>query len=526
MRPVQCAVKYANQEQRKEIAFELKGAFRELAESRYAKFLVAKLLVGGDEDLRELVVSEFAGHVRRTINHPEASWILDDTYRQIATQAQKASLLREWYGPEFALFGDRSAAKATNKLTPAEKQEAAASADLSAVLAANPEKRKPIMDHLHSLINQLVQKKLTGFTMLHDAMLQYSLNTGGPETTESLEFLELLKSDDDGDLLKNLAFTRSGARIVARALATAGAKDRKAMLKVYKDHIETLAFDANGFLVLVAAYEVVDDTVMLSKLIYPELLASKLANSEEGAPAQHAAIVAAALHPTGRIPLLYPFAPANSPAKSLLAPSSTPDAAQLIAELRTLRAATSKKDPEARRSELAQTLAKQNEHVLVATVAARAAELARSSFGCQFIVDVLLADGGEGEGADKTSALAALAALAAGDPNDAEHIAQSPAAGSMLKTLVAGGRFDPATKSLVRVGPRLGFAEALWPAVKGQVLEWATGESSFVVVNLVDDEGWSGREELRKVLRAKRAQLEKAAGEGGNKGAKLLLERL
>ena len=47
VRAVQTAVKYANLAQRKMIANELKGDFRSLAESRYAKFLIAKLLVHG-----------------------------------------------------------------------------------------------------------------------------------------------------------------------------------------------------------------------------------------------------------------------------------------------------------------------------------------------------------------------------------------------------------------------------------------------------------------------------------------------
>jgi pumilio family protein 6 len=47
VRVIQCALKYANKEQRKMIAEELKGEYRALAESRYAKFLIAKLLVTG-----------------------------------------------------------------------------------------------------------------------------------------------------------------------------------------------------------------------------------------------------------------------------------------------------------------------------------------------------------------------------------------------------------------------------------------------------------------------------------------------
>ena len=75
VRVIQCALKYANMEQRKNITKELQGDLRSLAESRYGKFLVAKMVVEGDQETRDMIVPEFYGHVRRLINHPEASWI-------------------------------------------------------------------------------------------------------------------------------------------------------------------------------------------------------------------------------------------------------------------------------------------------------------------------------------------------------------------------------------------------------------------------------------------------------------------
>lgn len=88
-RVVQTALKYGNLEQRKMIARELKGEFKQLAESRFAKFTIAKVLVHGDDEIRDTVVPEFFGHVRRLIKHPEAAWILDDIYRGPATEKQK-----------------------------------------------------------------------------------------------------------------------------------------------------------------------------------------------------------------------------------------------------------------------------------------------------------------------------------------------------------------------------------------------------------------------------------------------------
>ena len=496
-------MKYGTKEQRKTIALELKGEYKALAESRYAKFLVAKILVDADAELRESIISEFYGHVRRLINNPEASWIVDDTYRSVATREQRATLLREWYGAEFALFKGGKDVGDVSK-----------SADLAAILAAAPEKRKPIMESLHNLINQLIQKKLTGFTMLHDAMLQYQLNMGEVGTHEATEFLELLKGDEEGDLLKNLAFTASGARVVARALATSTAKDRKLLLRVYKDHIETLAFDANGILVLLAAYEVVDDTVMTSKLIFPDLLATKQA-SDPGQ--QVAAIVVHALHPIGRIPLLYPLSAGRA---NWLLPAGS-DGATLLAELRKLRTATSKKEPTTRLQELGKALSG-HDGALLKTIATKAEELVRDSFGTQFVTEVLL----EAEG-DKDEANQAVAALAGGDTTEETHIMHSAAAGRMLKTLALGARFNPETKTLERKQPPLRFADALWPVIEAHAMAWAIGQNSFVVLNLLDNEDMSA--EARRDLRARMVDGKSAlaiSAMEGNKGASMILEKL
>ena len=61
-------------------------------------------------------------------------------------------------------------------------------------------------------------------------------------------------------------------------------------------------------------------------------------------------------------------------------------------------------------------------------------------------------------------------------------------------------------------------------------MEWATGGHSFVIVALMEAEGFGAREEVMKKLGEKREELRRAAdGEGkgkGNRGAGLLLEKL
>ena len=517
VRVIQTALKYANLDQRKMIARELKGEYRALAESKYAKFLIGKMLVHGDHEIRDMIIPEFCGHVRRLIKHPEASWILDDIYRGIATPSQKGTMLREWYGAEYALF------KSDGKEP--------ISADLKQLLKEHPEKRTPIMRSLWDLINLLVQKKTTGFTILHDAMLQYFLNLqAGSE--EATEFLELLKGDEEGDLLKNLAFTKSGAHLVCLALAHGNAKDRKQILKTYKDTMQALAYDRYGHQVLLTMFDVVDDTVLISKSVIPELI-----GRHPVSPEQQQQTLVAVTHLNARISLMYPFYPELTPA---IFPNED---IKLLNQVHEIRATTSKKDPETRRKELMNALSPQ----LLALIASRTKDLISTSFGCQFIGEVLPQASG-----DRAPIMTSIAALATGSEEE-RALFDSPHSGRMLKKLVSGGRYNKQTDRIDLFEPPLGFHEIFYDAIKGELLDWATGTNSFVIVGLWEAPGFSRVEHMRKVLEKaeNRSSLKMAAKETdvvgvghkkikkgkseadgsskgnskGNRGAQLLLEK-
>lgn len=494
VRVIQTALKYANTEQRKQIAKELKGHYNELAQSRYAKFLVGKLIVHGDNETRDMIIPEFYGNVKRLIRHPEGSWILDDIYRMVATPEQKAVLLREWYGAEFVVFRDENKSP---------------SAELSEILKESPEKRGPIMNYLHELINQLIQKQSTGFTMLHDAMLQYFLNTK-PGSSEATEFLELLKGEEEGDLVKNLAFTKSGSRLMCLALAYANAKDRKQLTRFYRDTIKAMAGDLHGHMVLLAAYEVIDDTKLTAKLIFPELL-----NQNADADARIEELLLQVTDLTARIPVLYPFA--GDRVKWLL-----PEIDQeILKEIREVRKETSKKDPAVRRQELIKAASPN----VLELIAARADTLLETSFGCQFISEVLFdADG------DKSAALSAVAA-AAKSRADTKDL---PFVGRLLKSLVQGGRFNPAEKAVEKVQPALNFHGLLYEQIGDDIMAWATGSNTFVVVALAESDEFEKKDELLKTLKKNKKALQKAVDSGkdnkkagpASSGAKLLLEKI
>ncbi|KUI66434.1 Pumilio domain family member 6 [Cytospora mali] len=484
VRAVQTALKYAKPEQRKTITQELQGTYAHLAESRYAKFLIGKMLVQNDPEIRDMIIPEFYGKVRKMINHPEAGWILDDIYRGVATKEQKAFLLREWYGPEFSLF------------KPDENDDV--TIELSQILVEHPEKRGPIIKHLTGMMNQLVQKKMNGFTMLHDAMLQCFLNLN-TESEEYTEFVQLVKDDETGDLLKNMAFTKSGSRLVSLLLAHGGAKDRKQYLKLYKDTFESMCGDQYGHRIILTAYDVIDDTVLTSKVIFNEVL---------GKTEEKHNVIFGANDLNARISLLYPF---EGTSRALF-PLSHQGDLELLKEVHEIRKTTSKKDAEVRRKELVTAMSPS----LLEAITTSAKDLVSTSFGCQFVTDVLL-----GAVGDKSQALQAVAEAAAGDPaasetnelysSDYPHPSYAPWAERMYKTLIQGGRFDKATKKIELVDPPLDFANILYPIIKDHIVAWATGRCSFVVVALLESDSFAQKEKIRKALKKNKSELEKAA---------------
>lgn len=492
VRAVQTAIKYATMAQRRVIAQELKGTYAQLAESRYAKFLIGKLLGHQDDEVRDLIVPEFYGRVKKLINHPEASWILDDIYRGAATKEQKDILLREWYGTEFALFKPEKGETVT--------------ADLPKILANEPSKRGPILKYLMGMINPLVQKQMTGFTMLHDAMLQYFLCVP-PETEEHKEFVEIIKGDDNGHLLKNLAFTRSGARLVCLLLAYGGAKDRKQILKTYKDTFELMSGDRNAHAIILTAFDVIDDTVLTTKSILPEILG-------KGEDKEAENVVFSVLNPNARIVLRYPF---EGTSTTLFPPSHWSDLG-LLKEVHAIRKNTSKKDAEVRRKEVVTAMSP----AMLRVIASSAKDLMATSFGCQMITEVLLTAVG-----DKKEALEAVAATAAGDPNQEpeesedslapprQHPARDPFAARMYKTLVSGGHYDKASGKVKAADPPLDFANTLHDVIKGHVVQWATSPGSFVPLGLLEAEDFDQKRkaELIKTLKKNKKLLEKASVE-------------
>ncbi len=138
-RIVQSVVKYGGKVEREDVARELSGHFKELAQSKYSKFLVTKLIRLCPSQ-RASILLEFQSSVIRMLLHREASSVLADAFELYANAYERTILLREFYGKEAILFNFTSG-------SPADKERA--KKGLKGLLEGiDAERRKRILNSL------------------------------------------------------------------------------------------------------------------------------------------------------------------------------------------------------------------------------------------------------------------------------------------------------------------------------------------------------------------------------------------
>jgi pumilio family protein 6 len=68
-RVIECLVQYGNERHRTGVFEELKDNLVELSKSKYARFMIKKLLTYCSKEQKDLIIQAFIGHVTKLINH-------------------------------------------------------------------------------------------------------------------------------------------------------------------------------------------------------------------------------------------------------------------------------------------------------------------------------------------------------------------------------------------------------------------------------------------------------------------------
>lgn len=240
-RVVQALFKYGNEQERAMVFDELKEKFVEMSKSKYARFLIGKMLKYGTREQRDIMINSFYGSIQKLIKHSFACKIIDTIYNEYANQSQRNRLLGEFYGGEKTLK---------------EVLESQSSKEAS----------QKILDQLKTLLESCIQKTILMFSLIHRVFLEYFLNIDQVAKSEMIDAL--------GEHLVHMLHTKDGCNVAMECIWFSTAKQRKLIVKSLKTYIQKISCEEYGHLVLLAIFDSVDDTKLVSKAILDELFRS------------------------------------------------------------------------------------------------------------------------------------------------------------------------------------------------------------------------------------------------------------
>ncbi|KAI0339334.1 ARM repeat-containing protein [Trametopsis cervina] len=469
-RIVQTLVKYGGQKERNEIAVELKGKYKELAQSKYSKFLVSKLIRFCPAH-RTSILQEFRGSVLRLVLHREASSVLADAFELWGNAYERSILLQDFYGKEATLF--------TMTQGSGEEKEKSKRGMKGLLDGAESERRKrtltAVKENLVTIFNNS-DKGAVSHALVHRVLWEYLSAVNELEDASEAEKQRREMFESCQDVLAEMVHTKDGSRVVREFIAQGTAKDRKHIVKALKPHVERMCKDDEAQLTIFTALDVIDDTKLTGKSLVADIVAA-----------------AQTLYtsPQGRRSLIYLVSPRTRR-------HFTPAQIALLAETDVTRSQTSKKDEKLRAEEVRRAASE----LLLAWIATNGADVVRDPGGSLVVTEVMLYSEG-----DKTAASATLLNLLAAPYPSTDlsnpHIITLPHASRVYKTLLQGGPFSHDTKEIVR-SPLFSpsdFAEQFVDIVgKDVTLAMARDDGAFIVAVLCERAAES--DELKETLKS------------------------
>lgn len=247
-RVIQSLFKYGSKEHRDAIYNELKDHLLLIIKSKYAKFFVKKALKYGKKEQRDGIFGKLSGHYKKLLKHKEAGRLVEIIYNDFANASLRRAITEEFYGKSFRVF------KSGDVKT------------LGDVIQANPTHREMLLSSLKNTLSTLATKSLLEHSVVHHLFLEYFSNADDAMRTDMIETAR--------EGLIHMLHTRDGSRVAMIGLWHGTAKDRKVIVKTFKTYVAKICKEEYGHLVMLALFDVVDDTKLIQKAILDELIQS------------------------------------------------------------------------------------------------------------------------------------------------------------------------------------------------------------------------------------------------------------
>lgn len=249
VRVLEHCVKFGDVKQRERLFDLFKDNTIDLVTTEgYSKFLVKKFMEYGTKEQKSKIITSFYGKVTKLIKQKTAADVLEEIFAKYANASQRSILTQEFYGPEFDVY------------------KAATGMSFEHMMENEPTKKRVVLDYMKSQFVTLCQKHLILHGISHKALLAFF---NYASDAQKLEVHEVLKEQ-----LLQILHTKEGAKVAIKCLWMGTKKDRKNIVKSFKTFFVKISKEEFGHLVMLALFDVIDDTVLVNKALFPELLSN------------------------------------------------------------------------------------------------------------------------------------------------------------------------------------------------------------------------------------------------------------
>lgn len=246
VRVIETLMAVGGEQYRTELFKEMKDDILEMSKNKYSRFFVLKILRYGSRDQKDFVIKSLKGHTATLMKNKIACDVVELAYNDYANAKQRSLMTQEFYGPSFRLFPNENIRC------------------LEDALNLNPLKKEIILKDLRSALQPIIDKGVFTNTMVHTLLRDYLTFCSVADRTAMIESLR--------ESLLPIVHTRDGARVAMICLWHGTGKDRKVILKSFRTHMVKLATDPQGYMVLLAAFDCMDDTVFIKSVVMKELM--------------------------------------------------------------------------------------------------------------------------------------------------------------------------------------------------------------------------------------------------------------
>ncbi|KAK0393302.1 hypothetical protein QR680_000142 [Steinernema hermaphroditum] len=231
---------------REQLFQELTPELLRMTKSKYAIFFLQKLLRLANKSQRDIIINAMSGHCVKLLKNTTASGALETVFNDYATASQRFAIASEFYGTDFQLYRDEVGTE-----------------NLGEIFEKYPTKKKAILGNIRETLEVVVDKETVKHTLTHRLLREYITHCTHEERDSLISIIY--------ERLPEILHTPDGAFVSMQCVWHGTVKERKVMVKNFKDCIVAACKERYGHRVLLALFDSVDDTVLVNKHIISEI---------------------------------------------------------------------------------------------------------------------------------------------------------------------------------------------------------------------------------------------------------------